>query len=148
MGDLLPIQKKDDKFAIYARVSSHDQKADLGRQLDRLRDYCASNGLIVSKEVAEIGSGLNGNRPKLITLLRSSFNLVVENPDRLFRFGVPYIEALLEQSNRKLIIVNATESKMDLVQDFIDVVTSMCARIYGKRSASNRAKRAVEAASQ
>jgi len=33
----------------------------------------------------------------------------------------------------------------DIWQDFIDVVTSMCARIYGKRGARNRAKKAVAA---
>lgn len=48
--------------------------------------------------------------------------------------------------NRKIIVMNETENKLDLVQDFIDVVTSMCARIYGTRSAKNRANRAIEAA--
>jgi len=42
-------------------------------------------------------------------------------------------------------VAEAGEQKLDLVQDFIDVVTSMCARIYGRRAASNRAKRALAA---
>ena len=72
----------------------------------------------------------------------------MEYADRLARFGVPYIEAALESAGRKLHVMNKTESKADLVQDFIDVVTSMCARIYGKRSAKNKAKRALEAVNE
>jgi len=32
----------------------------------------------------------------------------------------------------------------DLVQDMIEVLTSFCARLYGKRSAKNRALRALD----
>jgi predicted site-specific integrase-resolvase len=64
----------------------------------------------------------------------------------LARFGVEYIEAALKAQGREIVIVEAGEQKLDIVQDFIDVVTSMCARIYGKRASKNRAKRALEAA--
>ena len=74
--------------------------------------------------------------------------IVVEHRDRLARFGVEYIEAALQAQDRSLIVAEAGEQKLDLVQDFIDVVTSMCARIYGRRAASNRAKRALAAASE
>jgi len=130
---------------LYARVSSHDQKEDLQRQLQRLRDYAACNGLEILSEVTEIGSGLNGRRIKLQRILRGQGNILVEHSDRLARFGVPYLEAVLEASGRKLYVLNKTESKVDLVQDFVDVVTSMCARIYGKRSAKNKAQRALKA---
>jgi putative resolvase len=49
---------------------------------------------------------------------------------------------------RSLVVAEAGEQKLDLVQDFIDVVTSMCARIYGRRAASNRAKKALAAAQE
>ncbi|MGC9781533.1 MAG: recombinase family protein [Candidatus Heimdallarchaeota archaeon] len=51
---------KQKKGAIYARVSSHDQKEDLQRQLQRLRDYANENNLLITKEVSEIASGMNG----------------------------------------------------------------------------------------
>ena len=135
--------------ALYARVSSHDQKEDLARQLQRLRDFAAARGWKIEKEVQEIGSGLNGNRKKLLALLKdkSISVIVVEHRDRLARFGAEMIEACLGSSKRELMIVNETEYKEDLVQDFVDVITSMCAKIYGKRSAKKRAKRALEAAS-
>lgn len=135
---------------MYARVSSHDQKNDLERQLGRLKDYAAAQGWSVIKEVKEIGSGLNGKRQKIMRLLndKNISGIVVEHKDRLSRFGSEMIKAALQSSGRQLYVVNETESKEDLVQDFADVVTSMCAKIYGRRSAKNRAKRALKAVSE
>lgn len=133
---------------LYGRVSSSDQKADLGRQLGRLRDFAAAQGLVVDSEVTEIGSGLNGRRKKLVRLLGDTKVgcIVVEHRDRLARFGVEYVEAALHAQGRCIVVVNQGEQKLDLVQDFVDVVTSMCSRIYGRRAAKNRAKRALAAA--
>jgi predicted site-specific integrase-resolvase len=133
---------------LYARVSSGDRAADLERQLQRLRDFAAARGLHVVEEIQEIGPGLNGHRKKLLKILESpSISiLVVEHRDRLARFGSEYIESALKAANRIVLVVNATETKGDLVQDMIDVLTSFCARLYGKRAARNRAKLAIEAA--
>jgi predicted site-specific integrase-resolvase len=132
---------------LYARVSSSDQTADLDRQVQRLRDFAAAQGLHVVREVQEIGSGLNGHRKKLMKVLEnpSASILVVEHRDRLARFGSEYIESALKAGNRKIIVINDSEMKDDLVQDLIDVLTSFCARLYGKRAARNKAKRALEA---
>lgn len=138
--------KSERKNVIYARVSSHDQKEDLTRQINRLREFCAAKGIEISDEIKEIGSGLNGERDKFRRLLESDANIICEHKDRLTRFGFEYIRSALKAQERNIIIMNETESDMDLVQDFVDVVTSMCARIYGKRSAKNRAKRAIAAA--
>lgn len=134
--------------ALYGRVSSHEQTADLERQMNRLRDFAASRGLTVGQEVREIGSGLNGHRNKLIALLRDPNvgTILVEHRDRLARFGVEYIEASLSAQGRSILLVNEGEQRLDIVQDFVDVVTSMCARIYGNRAATNRAKAALAAA--
>lgn len=114
----------------------------------RLRDFAAASGLIVTMEIKEVGSGLNGRRKKLLSLLRDQKvgTIIVEHRDRLARFGVEYIEAALHAQGRSLIVVNNGEQNIDLAQDFIDVVTSMCSRIYGRRAAKNRARRAIEAA--
>jgi putative resolvase len=143
-------EEKAPRAALYSRVSSHDQRQDLLRQKDRLRDFAASRGMEVGAEVSEIGSGLNGRRRGLIRILsdRTLTHVVVEHRDRLARFGVEYVEAALAASGRELIVMNETESSMDLVQDFADLATSMCARIYGTRSARSRARRAVEAATE
>src|SRR5215813_7433252 len=82
--------------ALYARVSSADQKDDAARQMERLKEYAAARGYQVLAEVTEIASGLNDERPKLKKLLTNAKVgvLVVEHRDRLTRFG--YITALLE----------------------------------------------------
>lgn len=140
---------KAERVVLYGRVSSSDQKDDLRRQSDRLRMFAAGRGYADVDVVEEVGSGLNGHRRKLLALLADPGVriIVVEHRDRLARFGVEYIEASLSAQGRSVIFAEAGEQKLDIVQDFIDVVTSMCARIYGRRAAGNRAKAAIAAAS-
>jgi putative resolvase len=132
--------------AIYARVSSSDQKKDLDKQIARLVLYANANGWIVAHTITEIGSGLNGHRPKLMKLLTNSNikNILVEHRDRLMRFGAEYVESALTAQGRRLIVADESELKDDLVQDMIEVLTSFCARLYGSRSAKNKARKALE----
>ena len=133
--------------ALYARVSGHDQRDDLERQVVRLRTYANEKGLKAEREVKEIASGLNGHRAKLLNLLADPAIsvIVVEHRDRLMRFGSDYIEAALAASGRSLVIVDATELKDDVAHDMIDVLTGFCAHLYGRKSSSRRAKAAVSA---
>ncbi len=132
---------KTGRVALYARVSSADQKADLDRQMQRLRDYAAAKGYSVSKEVSEIASGLNDHRPKLSKLLTDPTigTLIVEHRDRLTRFGYEYIRQLLETQGRHLEVLFPSETEQELVDDFVAVITSMAARIYGQRSSRQKA---------
>ena len=103
----------------------------------------------VGKAVSEVGSGLNGKRRKLMRLLTDPDvqTIVVEHRDRLDRFGFEMAEASLLATGRRILVVDDGEVEDDLVRDVPEVLTSMCARLYGKRSAKNRAVRALEAAS-
>jgi putative resolvase len=131
------------RIALYARVSSADQKNDLTRQMQRLRDYAAAHGYLVSKEVSEIASGLNDHRPKLAKLLTDPTigTIVVEHRDRLTRFGYEHIRQLLETQGRHLEVLFPTDTEDDLVDDFVAVITSMAARISGRRNSKRRAER-------
>ena len=128
--------------ALYARVSGNDQKDDAERQLQRLRDYAAARGYTVHTEVVEIASGLNDQRPKLTKLLgdRQVGTLLVEHTDRLTRFGFHYIEKLLANQGRRIEVINQSDTQDELVDDFVAVITSMAARIYGRRSSKQRVK--------
>ena len=139
-------EKEEGKTAIYARVSSADQRADLGRQVARLLEFANSKRLAVAKTVTEIGSGLNGHRRKLMQLLADPeiTVIIVEHRDRLARFGFEHIEAALQAQGRRILVMEPGEVKDDLVQDMIEVLTSFCARLYGRRSVKNRVKRAME----
>ena len=72
--------------------------------------------------------------------------LVVEHRGRLARFGVELLEAKLLASGRRLVILDASESTSDLVRNMTEVLTSVCARLYGQRAAKNRAARAIAVA--
>ncbi len=133
--------------ALYARISSSDQKADLDRQLNRLSEYAIAHKMSVVDSVKEIGSGFNGHRKGMMRLLASSNiqTILVEHRDRLMHFGFEYVEASLSAQGRKIVVMDTAELADDVVRDLHEVIVSMCARLYGKRSAKNRAQKALDA---
>jgi putative resolvase len=151
-GTILVSEKEEthetgpEPVVLYTRVLSKDQSEDLDRQLARLVEYATSRGYPVKGAVKEVGSGLNGKRLKLLRLLRDpeARAIVVEHRDRLVRFGFEVMEALLDGAGRRIIVVEDGEMKEDLVQDMRDVLTSFCARLYGRRSAKRRATKALK----
>jgi len=141
------------RTVVYARVSSHDQRADLDRQVSRVMGWAGERQLAVDQIVTEVGSGLDGRRPKLARLLADAQvgTIVVEHRDRLARFGVQHLQAALAAQDRRVLIANDAEASDaeatdDLVRDMIEVLTRFCARLYGRRGARNRALRALTAA--
>ena len=136
------------RAVVYARVFSHDQRAGLDRQVARVTEWVTRQGLGVAGVVCEVGSGLNGKRPKLRRILPgpSATVIVVEYRDRLARFGVGHLGAALAAQGRRVLVACPGETADDLARDMIEVLTSMCARLYGRRGARNRALRAVTAA--
>ena len=135
---------------LYARVSCHDLKADLDRQVGRLSGWAAQTGLRVVRVESEVGSGMNGSRAKARRLLADPAvtGLVVEHRDRLARMNTELVEAALAASGRCLVVLDAGEVDDDLVCDMVEVLTSFCARLYGRRSARNRAEKALECAAE
>ncbi|MFI0822418.1 IS607 family transposase [Streptomyces sp. NPDC021098] len=135
-------------LGLYARVSSRGQKADLERQTARLAEWAAMAGHCVVRVEAEIGSGMNGGRSKARRLLADPevTTIVVEHKDRLGRMNVELVEATLAAHGRRLVVLDDGEVEDDLVRDMVEVLTSFCARLYGRRSAKNRARKALEAA--
>jgi putative resolvase len=136
------------RVVAYARVSSADQKPDLERQAGRVVVGATGHGLAVAEVVAEIGSGLNGKRRKLHRILAdpAATVIVVEHRDRLARIGVEHLEAALAAAGRRILVLEPDETADDLVRDVTEVLTSMCARLYGRGSARNRAARGMAAA--
>jgi predicted site-specific integrase-resolvase len=143
----VPAEQPRSRTAVYARVSSADQKADLDRQVARVTAWAMTQQIPVDKVVTEVGSALNGHRRKFLALLGdpSVQRVVVEHRDRFCRFGSEYVQAALAAQGRELVVVDSAEVDDDLVRDMTEILTSMCARLYGKPAAQNRAKRAVAA---
>lgn len=130
------------KTVSYSRVSSHGQKENLLRQQERIRQFCAARGWLLDREYKEIASGLNDNRAVLSRILRdkSVTRIVVEDKDRLTRFGYNYIVELLALDGREVVVLHQPDSKDDdLIADFQSVIYSFCARLYGRRRARAKA---------
>ena len=134
------------KVVVYGRVSAAENKSNLESQVSRLQDYCAAKGWPVAQVVKEIGSGVNDSRPKLLKLLTDPAItiIVVEHKDRLTRFGFNYIDQLLAMQGRRVEVINQAENgKEDLMQDFVRIVTSFCARLYGHRHSKRKTERII-----
>ena len=147
------------KTIAYARVSSHDQKADLERQKQVLELYCAKQGWTF-EVIADLGSGMNYNKKGLKRLLDEIIEgrvgrLVITQKDRLLRFGAELVFAICEAKDVEMLIINKgvdTTFEEDLAKDVLEIITVFSARLYGSRSRKNQklldsVRQAVEGAS-
>ena len=130
------IEKKENKkikTIVYARVSSSENKNNLESQAERVSKFCNANGWVINEIVKEVGSGLNDERKKLIKILQDKEvkRIVVEHKDRLTRFGFNYLKTLF--SGEIIVINEVKNNKEDLMEDFVSIITSFVARLYGQR---------------
>ena len=129
----------------YARVSSHDQKKDLQRQVELLEAYCSTQGWQY-EIIKDLGSGLNYNKKGLKYLLTKiclgNINrLVLTHKDRLLRFGSEIVFSLCEHYGVEIVILNVSKNSSfedELVQDVLEIITVFSARLYGARSKKNK----------
>ena len=144
------IQTENDirDVVIYARVSTRNQKGDLKNQVEFLKQFCNSKGMIVSQCIEEFGSGLNYNRKKWNKLLEEVMEnkikiIVISNKDRFIRFGYDWFEKFCERFHTKIIIVNneALSPNEEFVQDIISILHVFSCRLYGLRKYKNQIKK-------
>lgn len=131
----------------YARVSSSENKDNLESQSKRLIQFCNAKGWTTSENVKEIGSGINDSRKKLLQILidNKATKLVIEHKDRLTRFGFNFIKILCDRNNCEIIIINNTDGdKEDIIQDFVSIITSYCAKIYGQRRSKRKTEQLIK----
>jgi putative resolvase len=136
-----PKSQAPQRVAIYASVSSAENKPNLDGQAERLVAYCAAKGYQVSRVVKEIGSGVNDARPKLLALSEDHTIglIVVEHKDRATRCGFRYLDTLLHSQGRAIEVVNLAENgREDLLADLTAILYSFTARLYGRRRASRK----------
>ena len=84
-----PPKEEPTGVAVYARVSSSDQRSGLDGQVARVVACVTRKGWPVVRTATEVGSGLNGHCPELMKVLAdpSVAIVAVEHRDRLMRFG-------------------------------------------------------------
>ena len=143
--DLVGLNSGELPTLAYARVSSHDQKADLDRQHAMLEAYCTAKGWR-SEVIRDLGSGMNYNKKGLKTLLeailrKTTKRLVLTHKDRLLRFGAELVFTLCELQGVEVVIINKGEQptfEEELAQDVLEIITVFSARLYGSRSKKHR----------
>lgn len=129
------------KHILYARVSNTKQSDDLKRQIQLLRTYTASTGIIPNEVVEDIGSGMNEERPGFVKLLKLIVNNEVDSvyityKDRLTRFGFGYLEQIFTKFDTKLIVINATSEEdfqVELTQDLVSIIHHFSMKMYSNR---------------
>ena len=142
--DPKPNENKQEYTVVYVRVSSSENKANLESQAERVSSFCCAKGWVVNEVAKECASGLNDRRPKLQKIFKDKkvTRIVVEHKDRLTRFGFEYIKTLFDG---ELVVINeVVEEEADLIQDFVSLVTSFCARVYGKRRSKRKTEQLIE----
>ena len=133
------------KTIAYARVSSHDQRADLERQKQVLELFCSKNGWTFDI-ISDLGSGMNYQKKGLKKLLDAIIDdgvgrLVLTHKDRLLRFGAELVFAICEVKGVEVVIINKgddTTFEEDLATDVLEIITVFSARLYGSRSKKNK----------
>lgn len=134
------------KTIAYARVSSHDQKEDLIRQVQVLELYCAKAGFNY-EIIQDLGSGMNYYKKGLTKLLNLILEgevkrLVLTHKDRLLRFGAELVFAICEAKGVEVIIINKGDENIEfeeeLAKDVLEIITVFSTRLYGSRSKKNK----------
>ena len=145
--------KRNRKIISYSRVSTQNQKEQLKEQTQRIYDSCISRGIKLDEQLEDIKSGMSEDRPsfqKLIQMVvKNEVELVViENKDRLIRFGYSTIESIFKYFGTKILVLNDTiENKtyeQELTEDLISIIHYFTMKSYSHRRKLNKLRKDIE----
>src|SRR5260221_4545418 len=122
------------KVAVYARVSSAENRKKLEGQAEPHAAFSAAKGWQVAKVVKECGSGINDQRPQFLALLAdtSTSHIVIEHKDRCSRFDSWLRVSPLEQGHPVFLPVQlATSPRQALAGKTPDSSTTLARKPDG-----------------
>ena len=134
---------------IYSRVSSRKQKNDLQTQEERIYNWAINNGYKVDMKLQGIKSGMcfteRKDFQKLMSLAATGQlgTLIVENRDRLCRFGFEMIEEMFRKLGAKIIVISNVEDKSyekELTDDLISIIHYYSMKSYSMRRRLHKAE--------
>lgn len=150
---LIGKSKKNKINVTYSRVSLSKQKNDLESQTKRLYDYSISKGIIISKQYHDIKSGMNFNSRKEFNELISEVvkgeieSIVVENKDRLCRFGFELFETFCKYFGTNIVVTSEVENKsyeQELTDDLVSIIHYFSMKSYSHRAKLNKIKKDLQ----
>lgn len=145
--------KKNRKIISYSRVSTQNQKEQLKEQTQRIYDNCISRGIKLDKQLEDIKSGMSEDRPAFQELIQMVVKnevelVVIENKDRLIRFGYSTIESIFKYFGTKILVLNDTiENKtyeQELTEDLISIIHYFTMKSYSHRRKLNKLRKDLE----
>ena len=141
------------KVISYSRVSTQVQRDQLKEQTQRIYESCVSRGLVLDAQYEDIGSGMSSDRKSFEKVCQMIFHgdvelLVIENKDRLVRFGFEMLEKFFKYFGCKILVLNdVIENKsyeQELTEDLISVIHYFTMKSYSHRRKLNKLRRELE----
>ena len=146
-------EKKNKKIISYSRVSTQNQKSQLKEQTQRIYNSCVSKGIKLDEQIEDIKSGMSSDRKGFNYVCQEIIKgnvelLVIENKDRLLRFGYEIFEDFFKYFGTKLLVLNDTlENKtyeQELTEDLISIIHYFTMKSYSHRRKLNKLRKELE----
>lgn len=146
-------KKTNTKIISYSRVSTQGQKKQLQEQTNRLYEYSISKGIELNEQLSDVKSGMSFDRKGFNKLcqevIRGNVKLVIiENKDRLVRFGYEIIEGIFKYFGTSILVINDELSnksyEQELTEDLISIIHYFTAKSYSHRRKLNKLKQEIE----
>ncbi len=146
-------ERKNKVNISYSRVSTMSQKGQLKEQTERIYESCISRGILLDTQLEDIKSGMNGDREGLHEVLNLIIKgevelLVIENKDRLVRFGYETLELIFKYFGTKILVLNdVLENKsyeQELTEDLISIIHYFTMKSYSHRRKLNKLRKEAE----
>lgn len=146
-------EKGNTKVISYARVSTQSQKEQLKEQSHRIYESCISKGLSLDEQIEDIKSGMSGDRRGFDKLVQSVIRgevkaVVIENKDRLIRFGFDILEKIFRYFGCSIIVLNDSVSnksyEQELTEDLISIIHYFSMKSYSHRRKLNKIRKELE----
>ena len=149
--------RRNTKIISYTRVSTQGQKGQLTEQTNRVYNYCISKGIDLTEQITDIKSGMSFDRKGFQQLCMEVIQghvqlVIIENKDRLVRFGYEIIEGLFKYFGTTILVINDEVSnktyEQELTEDLISIIHYFTAKPYPHRRKLNKLKRELESEEQ
>ena len=146
-------EKKNKKIISYSRVSTQNQKSQLKEQTQRIYNSCVSKGIKLDEQIEDIKSGMSSDRKGFNYVCQEIIKgnvelLVIENKDRLLRFGYEIFEDFFKYFGTKILVLNGTlENKtyeQELTEDLISIIHYFTMKSYSHRRRLNKLRKELE----
>ena len=145
-------KEKHNKINVIYTRTSNPPKKYLDEQITRVLNFCTSNGITIEKEFSDIKSGMNFDRKGfndlLMEVIKGKIDLIViENKDRLVRFGFEMFETLCKFYGTRILVINDLTEKsyeQELTEDLISIIHYFSMKSYSNRRRLNKIKKELE----